>query len=676
MRTSLVGIGLGAFGLALAAASIGLGPGGGWVRPVAFLGAAVALVVAAWLVYRRSSDRRNPIPAVETAVASDPPGARLDDALGSLVGRELVELTPRGIRDALRHAATGVIVSRDGVSEREAVAMVDDGSWTDDGVAAQFLQTSWVLPTESVRDRVRRAFGRGPERPLVRAARRGADAITARAGIDGPADAVAGSWFPPGAAQGSVPTTVTGHEFDDAASADEAADGPVDASGAMGVKRRADGMVDESGDRTVCRSRVVTRRFRGVAAFALLALGVGTFTGAPGVVFAAVPAVAFLAWARTVTVPAISLRVDREIDGESPEAGDLVHVRTTIENAGSASIVDCRLVDGVPAALAVVDGSARTHCRLRPGESVTMAYDVRARRGVHEFDATLAIVRDPAGTVEEHHVVRAPDEIACVPPLASLDPTVPLRQQATAYAGSVDVDEGGAGLEFFQTREYRHGDPLSRIDWHRLARTGELATTEFRQERAATVVLVVDARAAGYVAPDPNGQHALDRAVDAVGMLTSALLADGNRVGVGAVSTEDCWLVPGAGDGHRERVRRLLGTHPALSPVPADRNLRVKRTVERLRRRIPDGAQVLFLTALCDDRAARIARRFEAGGRAVTVISPDSTLARTPSLRLARVGRRLRVTGLRQRGVRVVDWGWNEPLAVALSRSRARGDVR
>ena len=655
MRRSLVAVGVAALAVAIAATVAGV-DGGGVLAPVAAAGAVVA---AAWVAYAAGGDSLGPLPAVETPVASDPPGARLDVALGSLVGRGHVELTPRGVRDALRRAATAVVAVREGVPSAAARERVDDGSWTDDAVAATFLAGEWALPEASLRERARAAVGSGDDRSIVVAARHAADAVAARAGIGGDGDAPASSWFPPAAGVGAVPHTVSLPEG-------AAADG----GGGSGTVDRG----EVGGTRTTRRERARTGRFRGASAFALVALGVGAFAGVRAVAFAGAVAAAFVAWAGAASVPRVDLDVSRTLSDSNPEPGERVTVSVRVENAGDAALPECRVVDGVPAALSVVDGSARAHCLLAPGDAVAFEYVVEARRGVHEYEGALAVVRDRAGAVEERHVVHAPGEVACVPPLSSVPGRVPLREHTTRYAGNVDTSEGGSGLEFFQTREYRRGDPLRRVDWNRFARTGDLATTEFREERAASVVLVVDGRAAGYVAPDPGGPHALDRAVDAAGALYDSLVAGGNRVGVAAVSTSECWLPPGVGREHRERVRDLLARDPALSPVPASRNLRVERSVDRLRRRIPDGAQVLFLTPLCDDRAASIARRFEAGGRAVTVLSPDPTLARTPSHRLARVGRRLRVTALRGSGVRVVDWAWTEPLDVALSRTSVRGD--
>jgi len=153
VRRWLVAVGVGAFAVAAAVAvTVGESTAGRVLAPVA---AAVAVVAAAWVAYAGGGDRLGPLPAVESPVASDPPGARLNVALGSLVGRAHVELTPRGVRDALRRAATAVVSVRDGVPGTVARERVDDGSWTEEGVAA-------LDETKTLVDREARADGGHP----------------------------------------------------------------------------------------------------------------------------------------------------------------------------------------------------------------------------------------------------------------------------------------------------------------------------------------------------------------------------------------------------------------------------------------------------------------------------------------------------------------------------------
>jgi uncharacterized protein (DUF58 family) len=249
---------------------------------------------------------------------------------------------------------------------------------------------------------------------------------------------------------------------------------------------------------------------------------------------------------------------------------------------------------------------------------------------------------------------------------------VPLRQRATRYVGRVETDRGGDGIEFYATREYRHGDSMSRIDWNRRARTGELTTVDFREERAATVVIVIDARASAYVSPDPYAPHAVDRLVDAAGRLFTTLSESGDRVGISALSSEPCWLPPGSGPAHRIEARKLLATHPALAPVPPEGRSTVMRWRKRLRKRLSPGTQVFFLTPLCDEYGGRLARQIDEYGYPVTVFSLDPTADRTPGHHLSRIARTLQITTLRRTGIPTIDWSWDESVDAAVARHAER----
>lgn len=50
----------------------------------------------------------------------------------------------------------------------------------------------------------------------------------------------------------------------------------------------------------------------------------------------------------------------------------------------------------------------------------------------------------------------------------------------------------GKGLEFDRIKEYSYGDDAKRIDWKALARTGELHTRSFKEERHFDIVIVID----------------------------------------------------------------------------------------------------------------------------------------------------------------------------------------
>jgi uncharacterized repeat protein (TIGR01451 family) len=417
-----------------------------------------------------------------------------------------------------------------------------------------------------------------------------------------------------------------------------------------------------------------TGRWRGLVGFALLAGAVGALVGRGAPVVAGAVALSLAAYARAGGAPAVDLEVTRELSRERVEPGTPVRVTVTVRNAGATTLPDLRVVDGVPEGLDVADGAdgaPRHGTALRPGRSATFAYTVTARRGEHEWEPVTALALGFAGAVEREARLAGPHSaLTCVPGLTE-GPPLPLRPRGAGYAGRLSVDDAGAGVEFRSVREYRPGDPLARVDWHRVARTGELATVEFARERAAEVVLLVDARAEAYLAPHPDAPSAVERSVAAAGRAVTSLLSTGDRVGIASFGPRECWLPPGAGDDHRSRARDLLATHPAFAPAPPEAPFAAGLRVRALRRLLPAAAQIVFFSPCTDDYAARVARRLEAYGHPVTVVAPDPTADGTAGRALARAERAVRLSELRGAGIRAIDWG-EEPLASALARAERR----
>ena len=432
--------------------------------------------------------------------------------------------------------------------------------------------------------------------------------------------------------------------------------------------------VSEATDDQPRRARAAfeTGRWDGVVGVALALVGVGVVARQPGLVVLGAVGIGYGLYGRIGEAPAATLAVTRTVSDDAPSPGDEVTVSVRARNVGDGALRDLRIVDGVPPGLEVVDGPARIATALRPGATAAFGYTVRASRGEHEWGATTAVTRDAAGSRERATEIDADSatRIVCTPELAA-GSDLPLRGLTTTDHGRVPTDLGGSGVEFYATREYRRGDPLTRIDWNRRARTGELSTLQLREERAATVVLLIDAREEAYVASEPRGDTAVEASVEAAGQAFTALLAGGDRAGIAALGPRDCWLSPGVGTAHAARGRQTLATDPALAPTPSDEQFYRSLWLRRFRRRLPADAQVLFFTPLVDDLPVRLARQIDAYGHLVTVLSPDTTAGETLGQRLVRFERRERLRRLRSEGIRAVEWGAESfPVAVARATSR------
>lgn len=406
-----------------------------------------------------------------------------------------------------------------------------------------------------------------------------------------------------------------------------------------------------------------TNRWRGVSALSLLAGGVGLLTDRPALLVLAVVGVVFAVYPRLLSAPTVSLELDRRVDTVTPGFGEDVEVTVSVTNVGKWPLVDLRLVDGVPAALSVTDGSPRCGMVLRPGESHSFTYSVEAAHGTHSFEPATAVVRDPSGAYEVETTVSTETELVC----RALPADAHLRRQTVESIGQVATHRGGRGIEFFGSREYRHGDPLSQFDWKRYARTREQTTVEYRAEQAASVVVLVDARAAAYCGL-PDQPHAVTYCVAAAEDLLEGLLDCRNDVGLAALGRPGCWLAPSRGPQHRVRARQYLMTHPAFGsrPPSEDEEVPLDEQVTELLGRLSAAGQVVLLSPLADHEVGQAARRLEVHGHHVTVITPDVTGTETVGQRLGAVDRTNCIAGLRAVGVPVVEWRPHLPLAAAL----------
>ncbi|WP_254279273.1 DUF58 domain-containing protein [Haloarcula marina] len=407
-----------------------------------------------------------------------------------------------------------------------------------------------------------------------------------------------------------------------------------------------------------------TGRWRGVVAIALFAVAVGVLVDRPAVVLVGVVGAGFAAYPHLVGPPSVDLELERRLDDRHPSRGDVVTVTTRLTNAGSRPLTDVRVVDGVPPMLTVAEGSPRHAAVLRPGESTEFTYALDAEHGRHQFDPATVLVRDVTGGHEVETTVADGTEISCADPV----PAVPIRQQANGHAGRLVTDEGGSGIEFHTVREYRPGDPMSRIDSKRWARTGDLTTIEFREEHRTSVALVVDACESAYRARTEETPNAVAHSLAGVEQVLSALGDTRDAVGVAGLGREFCWAAPGVGPTHMARLRELLGTHPTLSSTPpaADTDEDIERQTEMLRKRLGSETQVVVFSPLTDDRIRQAVRTLEAAGYPTTVVSPNVTADGTLGERLARTERANRMHALRNAGVPVVDWDPEKALGTVL----------
>lgn len=607
------------------------GAGGVLVAVVPALGSGVAmhllavgLVVAVgtgalWVAASRLLGSREggvELPTPESRPGYRRPGeefaALLDEV--SLAGRKRVdddgETARERLRGTLSELAVETLGRTDGWSRGTATDRLADGTWTDDETAASFF-AGGVRPPVS-----RWAYlpVGDDDPPFARRARHVVAALVDRTGEQVPEPDATGD-------RRRLPST-----------------GQYWPSGSL-PQQRSTGLSES------------------VTAAVLAASVLGVWFGRPDAVLAATLGIA-LAGAAHLRSSSPTVDLSRSLSTDTPAPGERVTVTVTVRNGGTATLADVRLVDGVPPGLTVVDGSPRFTTALRPEKAATFTYTVAAVAGRHRFEPGLVVTGDGLGATETITTVEAadgPTELDCGFDRLAGTTDAP-RQQVTVDPGRRVGDATGSGVEFAAHREYRPGDPPARIDWNHRAKTGDLATVEFREPRLSTVAVLVDARPAAYVAPSRDAVPAPRHGAVAAFSVASQLLAAGVPVGFGSVPSGEGWTPPGAGVEQRERLRECLATDGAVPWLPPDDSPDVGAVVADLTARLDPDGQVVFVSPCCDDDAVAIARSLDVKGHAVTVLSPDPTDAATVPGAYGWLTRHQRLSTLREHDIPVRDW--------------------
>jgi uncharacterized protein (DUF58 family) len=388
--------------------------------------------------------------------------------------------------------------------------------------------------------------------------------------------------------------------------------------------------------------------------YLIILAGVGTLNGA--MVGLALPLVLYLLAGLWRGPESLNLTAQRTLSAERISPGSTVTIELTVTNHGEA-LEQILLRDQLPPFLEVIKGASSRLVSLSARETISWSYTVQGRRGSHIFTHLEALAEDRFGLLTKSALLPTTGSLLVLPSLVRTRHIAIRPRQTRVYSGMIPAHQGGTGIEFFGLREFQPGDSPHHINWRVSARQGSaLYSNEYQQERVADVGIILDGRR--RVNEFGGGRSIFESSVVAAVAVSSALLGEGNRVGLFINGKRPKWTSPGYGKYQRERIMQDL----ALAEVGDSHDFKSLIIPRRL---FPPNSQIILISPLSADDIP-VLSQMRARGYQLMVISPDPVsfeargLGNRPSLklavRIARLQREMLLRDMRHVGVQVVNW--------------------
>jgi uncharacterized protein (DUF58 family) len=256
-------------------------------------------------------------------------------------------------------------------------------------------------------------------------------------------------------------------------------------------------------------------------------------------------------------------------------------------------------------------------------------------------------------------------------PITPPQPTAIPRTELLDRLGTHLTRHIGRGVEYADVRAYVPGDQLRSVNWPVSARRGRLHVTERLSERAADVVVLLDA----HRQPAGPASQATERGVRGALQVVQSALRNGDRAGVVVLGGPTRWL--GADIGRRQFYRVL----DAVLAAGAAFETAVGSLAPRAA--VPPGAIVVAFSTLLDtDFALALIDLCKRGHVVIAVDTLEGAPFATPQdpliVRMWGLQRSFMYRDMRTVGVDVVAWRDDATLdqVMALAPERRRTSRR
>lgn len=315
--------------------------------------------------------------------------------------------------------------------------------------------------------------------------------------------------------------------------------------------------------------------------------------------------------------------------GEQPAvwAGQAVTLTLEIRSSARSPHTLVEVHEKLPDWLAPLDEAPIV--AVRPGETARAERRVDAlRRGAHRVGGVELVTFDPLGLFAFRQSLRpaavaangGDDELIVYPVPEALPAAVFGGAERFGFRETPASGARGSGVDPDGVRDYQPGDPVNRMHWKTVARTGRLTVMEFEEPRTGNLVMALDLTERTDVGT--GAQSTLEYLVRLAASLAEVAVRQGASVRLLTGDPEDPANQAGRGTAH------MFTILTALARAQSDQRESFSATLPGRLGAIAPGATVAVLTAFADPQLApALGELTRTGAQAQVYFADPSTFA-------------------------------------------------
>ena len=305
------------------------------------------------------------------------------------------------------------------------------------------------------------------------------------------------------------------------------------------------------------------------------------------------------------------------------------------------------------------DESNKWLIAFEKNEKKTLTYDIKTKRGFHEFTGVKLTQGDWFGINKKETFYKIQSHLQVNPNLDIKDRIELKSKLLHGFSGLINAKRAGAGVDFFGLREYNNQDSLKHIHWRASAKQQDgFLVKQHLITRNTTAMIDIDTRS--RLLPQNEQVRMLEYSLKAARFIADGLIDDAHKVGLTVEQSGQSIILPA----HCSNLQKLK-INKILAGVIEYQGLGPKSLVNMPEIFLRNHSTLIIISPL-ESGDIKSLINLKRRGFNLICVSPDySRLIKDNQANSDHINlkQKLLINGLLQKGITAINWDVSQPFS-------------